>query len=94
MFNPLKSSNISACPIEVGVYIFAGNDVARGEKPTHQECARWCAAEKDCIAWTFNSDRYYCWLKSNDDEKGCPDGDCSHSPWVTGTKNCAGTIPY
>jgi len=80
----------SGCVIETGVYIATGNNV--GDMYVEngiEECASQCALTDECVAWTFNVQSSYCWLKSDDSSKGEEEG------WTTGTKACGlSTYPH
>jgi len=73
----------TGCVIETGVYISAGNNVGQlhVENGT-EECASQCALTEGCVAWTLNVHQSYCWLKSDDSNKGEAEG------WTTGIKAC------
>ena len=76
--------------IETGVYIAAGNSVEPNflAKDGPYECASRCALTSGCVAWTFHFLTSYCWLKSDDSQKGQLDG------WITGTKSCGFKSKY
>ena len=53
-----------------------------------EECAAQCALTEGCVAWTLNVHQSFCWLKSDDSNKGEAEG------WTTGLKECgASTYP-
>jgi len=73
----------NGCVIETGVYIYSGNNVGKlhVENGT-EECASQCALTEGCVAWTLDVHQSYCWLKSDDSNKGEAEG------WTTGIKEC------
>ena len=81
---------MKACVIETGVFIWAGNDVRDKflAEDGWEECASQCALTSGCVVWTFKISNSYCWLKSDDSEKG------SSADWITGTKSCGFKSKY
>ena len=76
--------------IETDVFIYAGNNVKDMFLAENgpDECASQCALTSGCVAWTFRISESYCWLKSDDSEKG------QAGNWITGTRSCGFRSKY
>ena len=67
--------------MNVGKFIGRGNNVVGGNRGTvggPMDCARLCAEESTCNAWTLNVNSNKCWLKTSSKNTG------SNKNWMWG----------